>query len=142
VQTPAAALIREAWHAGAADVLASPVTPDALNASLKHLEKRLMGREGDEAPFQARFRYLDETGRECWANISTLRFTLGRSSTNDLILTQMGISRLHAEVVYQDREYILRDLGSKLGTYLNGVKVEKSKLTNGDQVQLAGPHKA
>ena len=34
---------------------------------------------------------------------------------------------------------MLRDLGSKQGTYLNGNRVEESQLANGDRVQLGGP---
>lgn len=55
------------------------------------------------------------------------------------MLGHMGISRLHAEVLVKNGEYRLSDLGSKQGTYLNGVRVEQAKLTNGDRVQLGGP---
>ena len=137
---PVAGLVVEAWHAGAADVIVLPLTSESLDASLQRGASRLVSRDFEQAmPIRARFRYLDETGKECWAGIIPPRYTVGRSSTNDLVLSQMGISRLHAEVFLQNGEYFLRDLGSKLGTYLNGVKVEQSRLTTGDRVQLGGP---
>jgi sigma-B regulation protein RsbU (phosphoserine phosphatase) len=137
---PAASLVVEAWHAGAADVIVLPLTSQSLDASFQHGASQLISRELEQAiPARARFRYFDEAGKERWANIAIPRFTIGRSSTNDLILGQMGVSRSHAEVLLHDGEYLLRDLGSKLGTYLNGVKVEQAKLTNGDRVQLGGP---
>jgi phosphoserine phosphatase RsbU/P len=89
-------------------------------------------------PLQARFVFLDEAGKECWARILAPRFTVGRSSGNDLISGQMGISRSHAEVLVQNGEYLLHDLGSKHGTFLNGARVEHAKLINGDRVQLGG----
>jgi sigma-B regulation protein RsbU (phosphoserine phosphatase) len=42
-------------------------------------------------------------------------------------------------VIAQNGEYILNDLGSKQGTYLNGMRVDHAKLANGDRVQLGGP---
>jgi serine phosphatase RsbU (regulator of sigma subunit) len=42
-------------------------------------------------------------------------------------------------VTVQNGEYILRDLDSKQGTYLNGVPVDHARLINGDRVQLGGP---
>jgi serine phosphatase RsbU (regulator of sigma subunit)/DNA-binding response OmpR family regulator len=129
---PAASLVLEAWHRGAADILFAPLSSRSLDASLNHCEKRLV------LPVGARFRYLDESGKECWVNITGPRFTIGRSSTNTLVLGQMGISRNHAEVLCQDGNYRLRDLGSKLGTCLNGVKIEEAQLSSGDRVELGG----
>ena len=137
---PAAALVLEAWHAGAADILVRPIESKSLDGSLQQCEKRLSSGELEMASTaRARFRYFDETGKEYLASILTPRFTIGRSSTNDLILGQMGVSRSHAEVLYQDGRYLLRDLGSKLGTYLNGARIEEAPLSNGDRIQLGGP---
>jgi sigma-B regulation protein RsbU (phosphoserine phosphatase) len=133
-------LILNAWHAGAADILFTPLTSQNLNASLMQAVKKMASRDLEHAtPMQARFFYIDETGEDCWAAITPPKFTIGRSSGNSLVLGQMGISRSHAEVVVQNGECLLRDLGSKQGTYLNGIRVEESKLTNGDRVQLGGP---
>jgi serine phosphatase RsbU (regulator of sigma subunit)/FixJ family two-component response regulator len=138
---PAASFVVEAWHAGAADIVVLPPTAQSLDSSLQLNAKRLISRELEQEalPMRARFRYFDEAGKECWASIVPPKFTVGRSSTNDLVLGQMGVSRSHAEVAFRNGEYLLCDLGSKLGTYLNGVKVEKAKLANGDRVQLGGP---
>ncbi len=133
-----AAFIREAWHAGAADVLSLPLSAQNLDASLERATRPPAGPDRAGAEVQARFRYLDETGKERWAAIVPPRFTIGRSSANDLVLTQMSISRAQAEVLVQDGEYIVRDLGSKHGTFLNGTRVEQAKLNNGDRVQLGG----
>ena len=137
---PPDGLVLEAWHAGAADILLLPLTPQSLDSSLQRGARQLLSRRIERAaPVQARFFYFDETGKECWANILPPRFAIGRSSANDLVLNQMGISRFQAEVLAQDEGYYLHDLGSKLGSYLNGTRIEHAKLTSGDRVQLGGP---
>jgi sigma-B regulation protein RsbU (phosphoserine phosphatase) len=133
-------LILSAWRAGAADIIFVPLTSQSLDASLHRAVGKLASRDLERtAPMQARFFYLDETGKDCWAVIAPPKFTIGRSSDNSLVLGQMGISRSHAEVIVQDGEYLLRDLDSKQGTYLNGIRVKQSRLSNGDRVQLGGP---
>ena len=132
-------LILDAWRAGAADVLFLPLTLQSLEACVKRGTRNIHARETEECtPAAARFFYLDDKGKECWADIHPPKFKLGRLSDNNLILNQMGVSRSHAEVLIQNDEYLLRDLGSKLGTYLNGNRVEQARLTDGDRVQLGG----
>jgi phosphoserine phosphatase RsbU/P len=137
---PPASLVLEAWHVGAADILVSPLSANSLNTSLHQCEKHFSAGEPEaEVSGQARFHYMDESGKECWANISGPRFSIGRSSNSNLVLGQMGVSRSHAEVLFQEGKYLLRDLGSKLGTYLNGAMIEESRLSNGDRIQFGGP---
>ncbi len=133
-----AAIIREAWHAGAADVISPPLSAQILDSSLEHAIRAPAGQDPTATETQARFRYLDETGKEHWAAIIPPRFTIGRSSSNDLVLTQMSISRAQAEVLVQDGVFTMRDLGSKHGTFLNGTRIEETKLNNGDRIQLGG----
>ena len=87
----------------------------------------------------ARFSYVDETGKGCFVDVNPPRFTVGRALGNDLVLSRMGVSRSHAEVLIKEGEYLLRDLGSKLGTCVNDVRIEQAKLKDGDRVQLGGP---
>jgi serine phosphatase RsbU (regulator of sigma subunit)/DNA-binding response OmpR family regulator len=135
----AQSLVLDAWRAGAADILFLPLTAQSLNASLQRGARRMLPRENaGTTPVGGRFFYLDEAGKECWAGIHPPRFTLGRGAGNSLSFGQMGVSRSHAEVLMQGGEYLLRDLGSKLGTYVNGARVEQARLTDGDRVQLGG----
>jgi len=137
----AARFILQAWHAGATDVVLLPMTPQALDASLKRCAAQIPFRESDTAISpKARLMFLDEAGKECRVGIAPPRFTIGRGSSNDLVLGQKEISRSHAAVIVQNGEYYLRDLGSKQGTYLNGVKIGQARLANGDRIQLAGLH--
>jgi phosphoserine phosphatase RsbU/P len=132
--------VLKAWHAGAADILCLPLATQSLDASLQRgVEQLLLRKSKQTAPQnQARLFYLDETGKEHWVSIIPPKFSIGRSSGNNLILSQMDISRFHAEVLLHEGKCQLCDLGSKHGTYLNGVRVEKALLKNGDRIQLGG----
>jgi len=52
----------------------------------------------------------------------------------------LGVSRIHAEIIYEDSNYYVRNLGSKNGTWVNKTKLisnEKIKLSNHDTLRLA-----
>jgi phosphoserine phosphatase RsbU/P len=136
---PVEGLVLDAWHAGATDIIFLPLTPKSLDASLQRSTRHLAVREqGQALPLPARFSFLDESGKKSCVNIYPPRFTIGRSHGNDLILGHLGVSRSHAEVLVRNGEYLLRDLNSKQGTYLNEVRVDQAKLSHGDRVQLGG----
>jgi sigma-B regulation protein RsbU (phosphoserine phosphatase) len=131
--------ILETWRAGAADILISPVTTQSLEASFQRGLNRLLSYKSEQnAQPSARLFYLDENGQECRVTITPPRLSIGRLSDNDLVIGQMGVSRRHAEVIVQDDECLLHDVGSKMGTYLNGEKIKRAKLKNGDRIQLGG----
>ena len=55
------------------------------------------------------------------------RITLGRSSANELCYPDdIGLSRQHLAIVGRDGHWTVEDLGSKNGTLLNGVRIEKA----------------
>jgi pSer/pThr/pTyr-binding forkhead associated (FHA) protein len=49
--------------------------------------------------------------------------SIGRDTTNDVVLASSAISRDHAAVTLQDSRWYLEDRGSFNGTYLNGTRV-------------------
>src|SRR5689334_13048480 len=62
---------------------------------------------------------------------------VGRDRTADIVLQSGGVSRKHC-VIERTREggLILRDMGSKNGTLVNGERVEKSRLREGDVLKV------
>lgn len=80
----------------------------------------------------------DESGRR-WPVAATC--SLGRSSTNDIVIDDGKVSRRHALIHKQDdAEYWMIDLGSGNGTYLNGRRLtQPTRLANGDALRL-GDH--
>jgi Domain of unknown function (DUF1707)/Inner membrane component of T3SS, cytoplasmic domain len=65
------------------------------------------------------------------------RFTIGRTRDCDLCLTDLSVSRLHAELVRADNGWLLNDLGSHNGTRLNGWLVRETVTVRaGDRVEF------
>ncbi len=56
-----------------------------------------------------------------WESDRLLR--IGRMETSEIVLSDPSISRRHAEVVLGDQGWVVRDLGSTNGSFLNGVRV-------------------
>jgi FOG: FHA domain len=63
---------------------------------------------------------------------------LGRKSTNHLIVDDLRVSRTHAQIRKVGDEYIIFDIGSSGGTYINGERISQRKLKPGDVISLAG----
>ena len=84
----------------------------------------------------ARLEVSDPMGRTRIVPIETERFTIGRSHGNTLSLGSAEISRLHAEIVQQQDAYVLRDLGSRAGTFVNNETVVEHTLEHGDRVRI------
>ena len=65
--------------------------------------------------------------------------TMGRSPAGTLQLADPGVSRLHVEIVWEEGDgWVIRDLGSTNGTYVNGRKITTHALRTGDEIQLGG----
>jgi DNA-binding response OmpR family regulator len=64
--------------------------------------------------------------------------TIGRWDDNEITISDRWISRHHAEIRRQGAHYVIYDLGSKNGLFINGKRVgQPVTLENGDQIQIA-----
>src|SRR4051812_47989220 len=61
---------------------------------------------------------------------------IGRSITADVELEDMTVSRRHALVVHGDGQTVLLDDGSRNGTFLNGARIDRAALQDGDEIGL------
>ena len=65
------------------------------------------------------------------------RTTIGRSPDNDVFLDDVTVSRKHAVLVDRGGEYVIEDLGSLNGTFVNRRRIESgTRLESGDEVQI------
>src|SRR5262245_31466025 len=64
---------------------------------------------------------------------------IGKATGNDIVINDSGVSRQHATVRLQNGEYVISDLGSLNGIYVNSRKVPQGdthQLRDGDKIQL------
>lgn len=62
--------------------------------------------------------------------------TIGRHPDSVIFLDDVTVSRRHAEIVEDPGGLAIVDSGSLNGTYLNGDRIERHVLSEGDQVQI------
>jgi len=67
-------------------------------------------------------------------------FTLGRDPGNDIILRDPKVSRHHAEIVFERGFFVMHDLASANGTYVNGKRVRVAPLTHGCKLRLGNTY--
>lgn len=66
--------------------------------------------------------------------------TIGRSSNNDIQVAEQHVSRQHAVISYRDGIFMVNDLGSSNGTFVNEQRVEEPfPLFAGDVIRLFQP---
>ncbi|MGI8827261.1 MAG: ATP-binding cassette domain-containing protein [Chloroflexota bacterium] len=65
--------------------------------------------------------------------------TIGRAESNDIVLANPQVSRVHAVIRKAGEGYEIIDLHSTNGTHVNGELIESRALKNGDQIWI-GPH--
>ncbi len=62
--------------------------------------------------------------------------TIGRHPESDIFLDDVTVSRRHAEFVREQAGYVVADVGSLNGTYVNRTLSERAALATGDEVQI------
>ncbi|MFM8906085.1 MAG: FHA domain-containing protein [Actinomycetota bacterium] len=62
--------------------------------------------------------------------------SVGRVPDNDIQLDDFTVSRQHAVFVRQGDAWLVRDLGSLNGTYVNSRRVDESVVQHGDEIQV------
>jgi pSer/pThr/pTyr-binding forkhead associated (FHA) protein len=61
---------------------------------------------------------------------------IGRSSELDMVLVEDMVSRKHAKITTDDKTVSIQDLGSTNGTFVNGEKIRKVELKDGDRILI------
>lgn len=81
---------------------------------------------------------ITETGQREVHPINGTRLVLGRAVESDLVLTNPGVSRRHALLIWDGERFQVEDLGSKNGTWVNGVPISTgTPISDGDELELA-----
>ncbi|MFZ5861945.1 MAG: FHA domain-containing protein [Nitrospirota bacterium] len=64
------------------------------------------------------------------------RYAVGRDVQSDIVIAQPEVSRRHAEIIRMASEYVVMDLKSANGIYINNLKLDRAVLHHGDVFQI------
>ena len=79
---------------------------------------------------------VDPNGHRKRVPVDPIPFLIGRQPENHLILRDSRVSRSHARIVVENGVYVLEDIGSRHGTFVNGKRVQRKVLENTDRVEF------
>lgn len=85
-------------------------------------------------------RYKNENLMWCAYKLGAEPITIGRSSQADLTVRDEKLSRLHFGVRLEDKTYVIKDLESKNGTYVNDEQITQQELEPGDDIRAGDTH--
>lgn len=66
------------------------------------------------------------------------QLNVGRDSTNDITINDAEVSRRHARLTFQGGKYVLEDLGSTNGTFVNGQRLAGPRVLKAGEVVSFG----
>src|SRR5262249_23690522 len=114
-------------------IAAPPVSEPTPTPTMVFRPEAAVAAEPEPEPPRERV-VLSLEGRE--VPLTADRAVIGRSRECDVRLADSNVSRRHAEVRHEDGAYWIVDLGSTNGTELNGKRIERAKLSDGDRITL------
>lgn len=68
--------------------------------------------------------------------LQNLPAVVGRSPDVELPIDDVAVSRRHAQIEQSAEGFLVRDLGSTNGVFVNGIRVERQPLRDGDRIQV------
>ena len=68
--------------------------------------------------------------------LDSIETNIGRQKSNEVVLNDKSVSRVHAQLINKKYYYKIRDLSSTNGLYINGELVKEKKLSDGDKIRL------
>jgi pSer/pThr/pTyr-binding forkhead associated (FHA) protein len=63
--------------------------------------------------------------------------TIGRNSDSDIRIDNAGVSTHHAKIIKEGDDFLIEDSGSRNGTFVNGKRVSRHMLAEGDEVIIS-----
>jgi len=68
--------------------------------------------------------------------LSGSQISLGRADNANIVLDDFTVSRKHAVITKDSSSWVIKDAGSLNGVYVNFIRIEDSKLSAGDDIQI------
>lgn len=79
---------------------------------------------------------FNHLGEEHIRTLGSGSLRIGRHEDNDIVLDNPYVSRYHAEIFSEGLRDLIRDLGSTSGTFVNGERITRRRLRDGDSIRL------
>jgi uncharacterized protein DUF4388/FHA domain-containing protein len=79
---------------------------------------------------------LDVAGKETSFPLNRDSYTLGRHRNNDIVISDPKVSSFHARLDRSPQGFVLVDLKSRNGSFVNGQRIDSAQLDTGDEVRL------
>ena len=75
-------------------------------------------------------------GQETHFPLTRDTYTMGRHRNNDIVISDPKVSSFHARLDRSPEGFLLVDLKSRNGSYVNGERIESAQLNTGDEIRL------
>lgn len=98
------------------------------------MDREFEGKNGDAIPPNA---FLIVDGMHIFS-LDQAVLNIGRRQDNQLVVNDARVSRVHAQLRAVKGQYVIFDLDSTGGTYVNGERIHQCKLYPGDVISLSG----
>ncbi len=79
---------------------------------------------------------LNPGGQRTRVDLDPLPFSVGRHADNDLVLRDNRVSRSHCRIFAEGAHYVVEDLNSRHGTWVNGERIARHALRNSDRIDF------
>jgi pSer/pThr/pTyr-binding forkhead associated (FHA) protein len=129
------------WNAGSStEAPEPPAAAPKMPVGTVVLENNAFDTKVDNspaAPPKASLKILLPTGDVFDRDLTTAETQIGKGPRNDIVIADPAVSTAHAMVKLEGSAYVISDIGSRNGTYLNGDRVVDSRpLSHGDVVGI------
>jgi sigma-B regulation protein RsbU (phosphoserine phosphatase) len=82
---------------------------------------------------------VEPGGHHLQVSLEPVPFRIGRHEENNLVLRDGRTSRQHAQIVFDGSRYVLEDVGSRHGLFVNGRRIKQHPLENSDKIEFGVP---
>ncbi len=107
-----------------------------LNCSWRRFSVPALAARVEPMPRSPRIVVIEPSGVRRDVPLNASPFRIGRQAGNELTLRDSRISRQQAQILSENGNWILEDMGSRHGTFVNGEKVLKHELQPRDKIDF------
>lgn len=110
---------------------------EETNKEVTPISEEVVEEKVEEEPeAAAKLMIIEGYGKGDEFEITKDEITIGRAGGNDVALKEAKVSRQHASIKKQGKEYLITDLHSSNGVFVNDEKVQEHALNDGDEIRI------